>query len=155
MDPREAITIPIIIACFMTALSWVTWAITSNIRRTKVARMRTELQSKVLESLSGSPALMEYLKTDAGQRLADSEVPVQSDPWQRILRSLQGGVIVLIAGLALLWLRNHVGEAALACLIFGTLAVALGLGFLISGALSFSLSKRWGLLERRTNLQSR
>ena len=155
MGREEAVSVPIMIACFMTALSWVTWAIASNIRRTRIARLRTELQSKLLQSLSGSSELMEYLKTDAGQRLADSEIPVQADPWQRILRSLQGGVVVLIVGLALLWLRSQIPEGAIAFLIFGALAVSLGLGFLISGALSYGLSKQWGLLERRTNPESR
>ena len=54
-------------------------------------------------------------------------------------------------GAALLLLRNHVSGAGEDFVVFGTLICALGMGFALSAAASFYLSKSFGLLNSVTN----
>ncbi|MDX1384370.1 MAG: hypothetical protein R3190_12035, partial [Thermoanaerobaculia bacterium] len=53
------------------------------------------------------------------------------------------------AGLAVLAFRNQVTdpEEALGFAFLGLIALALGLGFLISSAAAFVLSRKWGLIN--------
>jgi hypothetical protein len=56
-------------------------------------------------------------------------------------------------GLGLLFLKGHITdtEGARACLILGTLASTVGIGFLLSAAASYGLSRHFGLLEGVTS----
>ena len=50
-------------------------------------------------------------------------------------------------GLAFLFLRGRVSEAGEGFLVFGTLITLLGIGFGLSSAASYYLSKSFGLLN--------
>jgi hypothetical protein len=74
-------------------------------------------------------------------------------PFGRILFSIQLGMIVLLVGLGILFLKGHVNdpEGARACLVLGTLASTAGLGFLLSAGASYGISQHLGLLEGVTS----
>jgi hypothetical protein len=69
-------------------------------------------------------------------------------PHGRIIGALQTGIILLFVGAALLLLHNRVSVADEGFVVFGTLISALGLGFALSAAASYYLSKSFGLLNR-------
>ena len=74
----------------------------------------------------------------------------RASPFGRILGSIQAGVILTLGGLALYLVRNHVpGDSGedFGLMFLGALGIAVGLGFLISAAASFWLSKSWGLIN--------
>jgi hypothetical protein len=64
---------------------------------------------------------------------------------ERIIKNMQGGVVLTVLGLGALGLsiRNH------GMIIPGALVFALGAGFLISTAISYRLSKKLGLLQEQ------
>ncbi len=128
---------------------WIAWVIFSNIRRYKIARYQAEVHSKLLEKFGGSEELLAYLESDAGKRFLESASIEQgkTNPFGRILGAVQAGVILTLTGVALLFLRSRVPEAAEGFLIFGTLAVAIGVGFVLSAGASYALSKSFGLLQ--------
>ncbi len=128
----------------------VFWVVFSTIRRLKVARVQSEVHSKLIDKVGSSPEFLTFLDSDAGKQLVASlgiEQPSR-EPYSRILSSVQAGVILLFVGIALLVLGGHFANAAEGFFILGGLAVALGVGFLISAGLSYRLSNAFGLFER-------
>ena len=142
---------------FLMAIGWVVWVVSGTFRRAGAARLQADVQGKLLDKFGSSRELLDYLHTTQGQRFLDFVVTERANPYSRILASAQAGLIMTLLGAALLMLRRMatVQEAADALLVFGTLVLTLGIGFLASGALSFILSRSWGLLEARPESPSR
>jgi len=68
-------------------------------------------------------------------------------PFSRILWSAQAGVVLIAAGIGFLLIqRRMIDEVAQMMSAWGTLAIAIGVGFVISGAASYVISSRLGLL---------
>jgi ABC-type multidrug transport system fused ATPase/permease subunit len=149
---------PLILAIAFGAIVTVFWLIFSTFRRVKLARMQSELHSKLIDKIGSSQEFLTYLDSDAGKRLVASISldPPRREPYSRILRSVHTGVILLALGIAFLTLGTHFTKADDgfffdSFFFFGGLAVALGAGFLISAGVSYRLSKKFGLLDRERN----
>jgi hypothetical protein len=149
----------LVFVIILGALLWVLKVILENRRWGKVAKVQSEVHSKLLEKFGASQELLAYMETEAGKRFLESQ-PFQLEaqgtrptpyPFGRILLSMQLGVVVLLVGMGLLYLRGHVTEGAEGCLILGTLATTVGIGFLLSAAASYGLSQHLGLLEGVTS----
>ncbi len=143
----------------LSALLWVFKVILDNRRWGKVAKVQAEVHTKLLEKFSNSQELLTYIGTEPGKRFLESQ-PFQLEaegarptpyPLGRMLFSMQLGVVLLLVGLGLLFLRSHVTEGAQGCLVLGTLASTVGIGFLLSTAASYGLSQHLGLLEGVTS----
>jgi hypothetical protein len=61
---------------------------------------------------------------------------------------VQAGIVSFFVGAALLFLRSRVSGGEQVLLVFGTILATLGIGFVLSAAASYSLSKSFGLLNR-------
>jgi hypothetical protein len=149
----------LVFVIILGALLWVLRVILENRRWGKVAKVQSEVHSKLLEKFGNSQELLAYMGTEAGKRFLESQ-PFQLEaqgtrptpyPFGRILLSVQLGVVVLLVGVGLLYLRGHVTQGAEGCLILGTLASTVGIGFLLSAAASYGLSRHLGLLEGVTS----
>jgi hypothetical protein len=138
-------------------VGWLGWVLASTFRRIRSARLQADLQAKLLDKFGSSRELIDYLATAPGQRFFELVVTERANPYARILASAQAGVIMTLLGGAFLFLMNMatVHEAADVLLVLGTLVLTLGIGFLASAALSFALSRSWGLLDARPELPSR
>ena len=151
---------PILVFVIMLGASlWVFKVILDNRRWGRVAKVQAEVHSKLLEKFSNSQELLTYIGTEPGKRFLESQ-PFQLEaegarptpyPLGRMLFSMQLGVVLLLVGLGLLFLRSHVTEGAQGCLVLGTLASTVGIGFLLSTAASYGLSQHLGLLEGVTS----
>jgi len=149
----------VLFVTFLGAFFWVLKVILENRRWGKVAKVQSEVHSKLLEKFSNSQDLLAYMETEAGKRFLESQ-PFQLEaqgtrptpyPFGRILLSIQLGLVVLLVGVGLLFLRGRVTEGAEGCLVLGTLASTVGIGFLLSAAASYALSQHFGLLEGVTS----
>ena len=149
----------LVFVVILGALLWVLRVILENRRWGKVAKVQSEVHSKLLEKFGNSQELLAYMETEAGKRFLESQ-PLQLEaqgtrpspyPFGRILLSMQLGMVALLVGIGLLYLRSHVTEGAEGCLILGTLASTVGIGFLLSAAASYALSQHLGLLEGVTS----
>jgi hypothetical protein len=69
-------------------------------------------------------------------------------PLSRILLSVQIGVVLLTGGIGLLYVKRLVPEFLSAPLVFGVMAIAIGVGFVLAAGSSYVLSRRLGLLDR-------
>ena len=105
------------------------------------------LQTKLLEKFGSGQELLAYVQSDAGKQLMESLTMEQRTPHGRILGAAQVSVILVLLALALLFLRGRVSGGEEGFLVSGTIALSLGVGFGLSAALSYFLSKSFGLLN--------
>lgn len=131
-------------------ICWIAWIIFSTIRRYKIARLQAEVQTKLLEKVGSGQELLAYAQTEAGKAMLESLKVERIAPHGRIIGALQTGIVTTIVGVALLFLRGHIEGAEEGFLVFGTLLLALGIGFSASAAASYYLSKSFGILNGRT-----
>lgn len=133
--------------------AWFVWVIFSTFRRYKIAKLQADVQSRLLEKVGSGQELLAYAQTDAGKQLLESlqvERTVSQAPYGKILGALQAGIVLFCFGIAMVWLRSHVStnaEGADGFTVLGALSIALGLGFGISAAASYFLSRSFGLLN--------
>lgn len=140
---------------FFFLVGWIVWTIFSSIRRYKIAKFQADVQARLLHQLDSSQSLLTYVETPAGRQFVkdlSTEKVEPSSPYRRILTSMQAGIILSAFGIALFFLHSRVPdfEGGLGFTIFGTLAIALGVGFGLSGVMTYFLSRSFGLLDRET-----
>jgi hypothetical protein len=136
------------------SLLWILKVILENRRWSKIAKVQSEAHAKLLEKFATNEELLAYMQTEAGKRFLESapipvdleQRPRMSAPFGRILWSVQLGFILAMAGAGLIYVRGYAPDAAEGLLVFGTLCLMLGLGFVLSAIFSYGLSKHLGLL---------
>jgi hypothetical protein len=131
-------------------IGWIVWVVFSSIRRYKVARFQAEVQTRLLHQLGTAENVLAYTSTSAGQQFVADLTTERITPYERILSSVQAGIIIAIFGVALLVLRSKLTFADEGFTIFGTLAVALGIGFGVAAIASYLLSRSFGLFDRQS-----
>lgn len=131
------------------------WVVFSTIRRLKVARIQSEVHSRLIDKVGSSQEFLTFLESESGKQLVASigiEQPSRN-PYNRILTSVQAGVILVCVSIALLVLGVNYADVAEGFKILGGLGLAVGVGFLISAGLSYRLSKSFGLLDREHSVE--
>jgi len=145
-------------ALFAFALGWTIKYITEHRRWLRTTKTQSEVHTKLLERMTSSDDLKAYMQSEAGQRflqaspLAMEAANQQSmgAPFSRILWSVQVGVVLIALGIGFMFVRRGL-ETEVQQMIgaWGTLAIALGVGFAISAAASYVISSRLGLLDQK------
>jgi hypothetical protein len=129
-------------------IGWIVKVVSQNKRFDKMARMHNDLQTRMIDKFSSNEELLAYLATDPGKRLLDAPVIERGTPYARILGSVQAGIVLTVAGLAFLLMRNMItGLDDTSFAFTGVLALALGIGFVVSAWASHALSKSYGLIN--------
>ncbi len=146
---------------FMAAVAALAWLIRSTIdhrRWLRAMKIQTEAHTKIVDRLASNEDLLAYMQSAAGQRFLTSSpmappsidqlAQPMSAPFNRILWSVQAGVVLTTAG-AGLWLAKNgiIDEAAQAMQVVAILAMALGIGFVLSALASYVLSRQLGLVS--------
>jgi hypothetical protein len=129
-------------------LGWIVRVISNNRKTARMATMQADLQSKLLDKFGSTPELLDYLQSHAGKNFAEL-VPAETgpNPYDKILWSVQAGIVLSMAGTACMFLRSQISEGFEAFTVLGALGIALGVGFLLSAAIAFLLSKKWGVIN--------
>jgi hypothetical protein len=128
--------------------AWAFKTLLNFIQQRNTTKLHYALQDKLLEKLGGSPETLEYLRSDAGERMLALAVKERTNPYARILSALQAGAVISLLGIGFLVLRPMVPpEGAEAFSVIGILALSLGLGFLASSGAAYAFSKKWGLVN--------
>ena len=106
---------------------------------------RTEFHRQLLDKFTSGGEFAAFLNSSGGQRLLEGLWSQRVNAKERIIRSMQGGVVLTVVGLGALAvsIRNH------HMVVPGVLVLTVGAGLLISTAISFRLSKQFGLLQDR------
>jgi hypothetical protein len=127
----------------------------------RAARMQMEMQNKLIDRFSGNDELLAYMQSPTGRGLIDLQTsalgsgiaPRMMDaPLGRIFWSLQAGIVLAAAGAGLLLVGARVTFDELGQPLFGMgiLALAVGVGFIVSAGASYLISHRLGLVSPPT-----
>jgi hypothetical protein len=136
-------------------LVWLIRTLVDYRRWNRLAKVQTEVHTKLLDRFTANNDLFAYIQSPAGSKFLQSS-PIMLDPAPRsvgaplgrILWSIQGGVVLMAGGIGLQVVSARVADDASQPLhALGVLGIALGLGFLVSAIISFVISQRLGLIE--------
>lgn len=139
----------------VAGFSWIFWVVATNIRIARVARTQSRMHTDLVEKLGASQELMQFLQTEAGQRLFNQspQVEPRRNPFNRILSSVQAGIVLTVLGLVLAGLSVTTPLAESTFIAFGSITGAIGLGLLLSALISYRLSRSIGLVDRTNDRQ--
>jgi hypothetical protein len=140
-------------------LVWLVRTMMDYRRWIRLTRIQTETHTKLLDRLTTQEDLLAYMQTAAGRRFLES-APIALDPasrplgapLNRVLWSVQAGVVLALGGIGLLFISSRaIPEIARGLWAIGILALALGAGFILSSAIAYLLSRRLGLFDQRAS----
>jgi len=118
-------------------------------------QIQTDIHTKLLDRMTNNQELLAYIETSAGRRFLEAPVPLMAQapassiaPVARILWSVQIGVVLVAAGIGFWIARTTVNDPDLISIfqVMGSLAMSVGVGFVVSALMSWALSQRMGLL---------
>jgi len=143
---------------FLSVVAGITWIIRSVIehrRWSRLSRVQAEVHNKLIDRLASNDEMLAYIQSPAGAGfLKAGPIDIGTGaksmhaPFSRILWAAQAGVVLLALGLGLRWVTVSAPNEVVEMLhFFGIIAQALGLGFIVSGGLTYLLSRRMGLIE--------
>ena len=149
---------------FVTLVGVVGWLLKSLIdyrRWLRLSKVQTEAHSKLLDRLTSNEDLLAYIQSSPGRRFLESApIPIDpttrpiSAPVGRILWSVQAGMVVAMGGLGLLYVSHEIpigtpaySDLSLPLFVLGSVAIALGGGFVLSALVAYIISRRLGLFD--------
>jgi hypothetical protein len=147
-----------IVLNFGMAIGLIGWLIRTLVdyrRWNRLTTTQTEFHTRLVDRFTANNDLLAYVQSPAGARFLQS-TPIALDaaprsmgaPLGRILWSVQGGVVLVAAGIGLWVVSGQVGDDGAQPLhALGVIGIALGLGFAVSAIISFLISRRLGLIE--------
>lgn len=106
----------------------------------------TRAQQGVMEKFGSAREFIDFLQTPGGMRYLDAFTMPKKSPSERILKSVTTGIVTSMVGLGLLGIAAYYGFDEEGPVIFGVLALSIGIGFLISAWVSTRLSRAWNLM---------
>jgi len=143
---------------FGTAVSLIAWLVrtTMDYRRwQRLAKVQADVHTKILDRFTANDELLAYIQSHAGRRFLESS-PIMLDegprsvaaPLGRILWSVQFGLILTAGGIGLHMVSGILPDDGSQPLrILSGMAIAVGIGFVLSAGVSYILSRRLGLID--------
>jgi hypothetical protein len=128
-------------------MGWLIWTILEWLRM----RHKSQLQNKILEKFTTVQEFNDFIQSEEGNKFLKFISYNGSAPRQKILSSLSRGVIISFIGVSLIIIGQIFPGEMKYFLAFGIVLIALGLGFLASTFISYTLSKKWGIIERENS----
>jgi len=142
----------------VVALMWIIRNVADHRRWLRVWRAQSEAHSKLMDRLTNNEDMLAYLQTPAGKRFFESSsMPIDfsspparsSVPGGRIIWSVQLGLLLMLGGISILFVRIEglqPGESGVLNLM-SAVAIGLGISFLLGAVASYMISAKLGLLE--------
>lgn len=147
----ETMAMIIVMPTFLVAMGWGFKTALQFLHNQRLVKLHYALQDKLLEKLGNSPEAIEYLHSNAGEKMFALATKERTNPFSRILTALQAGSVISLLGIGFIFLRDKVpNEGSEAFIVVGVLALCLGLGFLVSSGAAYFFSKQWGLINGST-----
>ena len=133
---------------FFALVAFIVWVVAGNWGRRGQLRAAHEFNARVLERISSLKDFHEFLQSEHGAQLMDSLAGERSTsgPRDRVLRATHVGIVATTLGVGILLMAWRVQSDE--GVFVGGIALALGLGYLISSAVSYRLAKALGVLDR-------
>jgi hypothetical protein len=153
-DALGFVTSVLIVAIVFTFLFWVLRAVLDHRAWLRASRVHAEAHAKLFDRLTSNEDLLAYVQSPAGQRFLTAAPAVESltrpsgAPIARILWSVQAGTVMTLVGIGMFVAKSGVMEEFAQLLhVFAIMAVALGIGFIVSALAAYLLSRQLGRLD--------
>lgn len=143
----------------MLTMAWLARAVIEHRRWLRATKIQVDAHTKIVDRLSSNDDLLAYMQSATGQRFltaslgsgAADPAPHVGAPFNRILWSVQAGIVIAAGGLGLWFAKNGViDEVGQPMQVLAILAIALGIGFVASAFASYALSRQLGLVQPQT-----
>ena len=138
-------------------LTWLIRTVIDYRRWSRLSKVQAEVNNKLFDRFSANEDLLAYIQSPAGRRFLEAAPIVSSPqsyrpmgaPTSRILFSVQAGIIIGITALGILFVSGRViEEVAQPLFAIATIGISLGIGFVVSSAAAYVLSRNMGLIEQ-------
>lgn len=139
---------------FLFVLFWMMRMFVENRRWGKVFKLQSDVHGRLIDKFSTSQELAAYMETDAGRRFLEAApiaVNLDKNPRvpnavARVLTPLQIGIVMVLLGTGFMLLRHAGPDLDEPMLIFGTIVLMPGIGFILSAGITWILAARLGLM---------
>jgi hypothetical protein len=143
MAGSEEVALITILPLTILFWAWVVWIILEW-RKT---RHKSQLQHKIVDKFQSVQEFNDFLQSKEGNKFLNFTRFNGMSPKEKLLSSLSKGVILVTLGIALILVGQIFKEEMRYFIAFGIVFIALGAGFLISTFISYTLSKKWGIID--------
>jgi hypothetical protein len=116
---------------------YVLYLITVTLRR----KQRNAMQQHVLDKFASAKDFADFVQSPAGQKYVMSFADTATSSQSAILHSVRSGVVLLFTGLGVQF--ANLGSTSQLPLRIGIVLAMLGIGFLVSAAISFWLARKF------------
>lgn len=141
----------LIIGTIFGGTSLLAWVFVDALRRKRQLQVLGEFHGKLLDRVGNGRELAEFMDSPGGSKFLDSITVERTHPAHRVLRAVQVGIVLTAAGIGCRVASWQTGilasEGAEGFSILGILLISLGLGYLVSAAAAFVLSRSLGLYD--------
>ena len=158
-DALGFMTAVAIVGIVFAFLSWVLRVVLDHRAWLRASKVHADAHAKLFDRLTSSDDLLAYIQSPAGQRFLTAAPAVDTlsrstaAPINRILWSVQAGTVITLFGIGLFVAKSGVMEEFAQLLhVLAILAVALGIGFVVSAFAAYLLSRQLGLLDSQPRL---
>lgn len=129
--------------------AWIISLLIAAFKNRAHLRAQTDLRNRMMEKFSSADEFTLFLKSEAGSVFFENLTSEPATPLNKILSSIKIGTILTLLGIGffILAATSKTEDAATALYIVCTVTFTVGIGFLVSSAISYRLAKVWGLIS--------
>ena len=142
MSPAEDMALIIVLPMTIAFWAWVVWIILEW----RKMRHKSQLQNKIIEKFQSVQEFNAFLQSPEGDKFLDFVKFNGRAPQEKMLSSLSRGIVISTLGIALIVIGQIFPGEMKYFIAFGIVFIALGVGFLVSTFISYTLSKKWGII---------
>jgi len=146
-EAAEQVAMMVVMPIMFLVVGWVFKMAYANARQKRMLALQGEMQRRLLEKFDSTEGLVAFMNSEAGRRFSEFEIVEPTSPYAKILGSVQVGVILSLASIGMLVIDSRIEVPGEGLTVVGILGLTIGIGFLISSAISYALSKSWGLIN--------
>jgi len=105
-------------------------------------KQQNAMQKHLLDKFSSTHDFTEFVQSPAGQKYVASFSEAVTKPGASILNAVRIGTVLIFFGAGCFLVRTYEGDARYLFNGLGTLLSMLGLGFVVSGLVSYVIAKK-------------
>lgn len=149
----ENMTIALVWITIACGITWIVKSMIEYRRWARVMTTQTDIHSSLMNRLTSSEDLLAYIQSPAGKKFLEfapiaTGTATAGPTLNRILWSVQAGLVVGLAGIGLNYASDHIAvEAAQPFFVLGVLGIAVGAGFILSAFASYAIARNMGLVH--------
>ena len=131
---------------FALLVGFSTWILSR--RGQERSRAQFDLHRRMLEKFGSASEFVAFLESDSGRKFLEAISSETQTQASRVFGSIQKGAIFTLIGVVGFCVVAYDPGDLVPLAVPSGIALAVGLGYLISAFATYKLSKQWGLLPR-------